>query len=74
MKVEKKTTRPRKKRETWEREPETSVRVGWQRWTTYYRKDSLAYLRALSDKRCVYVMDLLEEVISEYRKRHKGAD
>ena len=71
MKVDKKTVKQRKKRRTWEREPETSVRVGWQRWTTYYRKESLAYLRKLADNNSMYVMDALEEIISEHKQRSK---
>lgn len=60
----------RKKRATWEREPETSVRIGWQRWTTYYRKETISYLKTESDKQGVFVMDLLEDIINDYKNRH----
>lgn len=59
----------RKKRPTWERDPETSVRVGWQRWTTYYRKETINYLKKQAIKEHVFVMDLLEDIINDYKKR-----
>ena len=59
----------RKKRPTWGRDPETSVRVGWQRWTTYYRKESINYLKKQATKEHVFVMDLLEDIINDYKKR-----
>lgn len=59
----------RKKRPTWERDPETSVRVGWQRWTTYYRKETINYLKKQASKEHVFVMDLLEDIINDYKKR-----
>jgi ribosome recycling factor len=59
----------RKKRPTWERDPETSVRVGWQRWTTYYRKETINYLKKQATKEHVFVMDLLEDIINDYKKR-----
>lgn len=59
----------RKKRQTWERDPETSVRVGWQRWTTYYRKETINYLKKQATKEHVFVMDLLEDIINDYKKR-----
>lgn len=60
----------RKKRPTWEREPETSVRIGWQRWTTYYRKETISFLKTESDKQGVFVMDLLEDIINDYKNRY----
>lgn len=60
----------RKKRPTWEREPETSVRIGWQRWTTYYRKDTINYLKQTANTENVFVMDLLEDIINDYKNRH----
>ncbi len=60
----------RKKRPTWEREPETSVRIGWQRWTTYYRKETINYLKQTANNDNVFVMDLLEDIINDYKNRH----
>lgn len=57
-------------RGTWEREPETSVRIGWQRYTTYYRKDSINWLRETADSKGVFLMDLIEDIINDYKSRH----
>ncbi len=64
--------RMNKKRATWERDPETSVRIGWQRWTSYYRKETINYLKTEADKQAVYVMDLLEDIINDYKRRTDG--
>ena len=61
---------PKKKQLTKERS--TKVRPGWQRFTTYYTTQNIEYIKTEADKQNVYVMDLLAEIISEYKIRHKG--
>jgi hypothetical protein len=55
----------------WEKEQEKWVRAGWQRYTTYYQKELLAYLKKRSSERQMHVMDLLAEILNEYRKQNK---
>lgn len=71
MKVEKKISkiRRKKKKQSWQRDQEQHVRQGWQRWTTYYRKESISFLKAQAQHKEMFVMDLLEEIINEYKNR-----
>lgn len=62
---------PKKKQQV--RERSTKVRPGWQRFTTYYTTQNIEYIKTEADKQNVYVMDLLAEIISEYKIRHRSA-
>jgi hypothetical protein len=55
-------------------ERSTKVRPGWQRWTTYYSKEAIEYVKKESVRRKMYVMDLIAEMIDGYRKSNKNGN
>lgn len=47
------------------------TRVGWKRYTTYLNIDSMNWLFDLAVKRQVFVMDLLEDILRDYRNKYR---
>lgn len=48
---------------------EKFVRSGWQRFTTYYRQEHVTWLKKLAVKRKMYLVDVIDEMVDEYRKK-----
>lgn len=51
-------------------ERSTKVRPGWQRFTTYYSTQDIEYVKTEATRREMYVMDLIAEMIHEYKTRN----
>lgn len=51
-------------------ERSTKVRPGWQRFTTYYSTQDIEYVKTEASNRKIYVMDLIAEMIHDYKERH----
>lgn len=62
--------RRKKKKRDWKRDDAKHVRDGWKRHTTYYRIESIIYLQEISTSTGQFLMDVIEDVINYYRKKH----
>ena len=46
------------------------VRAGWERYTTYLRKEHIAWLKQESQTRAIFLMEVLDEILKNYIKRN----
>lgn len=62
----------KKKKETYKRDAnDPFLREGWKRFTTYYRVEHIDCLKNLANEKGLYLMDLIDEIITKYRKKLK---
>lgn len=49
-----------------------TARPGFQRWTTFVRLENIKALKVFAAKNRMYVMDLIDEIFTEWRNRNRS--